>query len=88
MYAEEDATACQLIAKRDDEIDDLCERASELVIRDILETDLNEVTAENLFSEVSRFLLTIRDLERIGDHAVNIAARTLYMIESDNELLY
>lgn len=87
-YAEEDATACQLLAKRDDEIDDLCERASELVIRDILETDLNEVTAEDLFSEVSRFLLTIRDLERIGDHAVNIAARTLYMIESNNELIY
>lgn len=87
-YAEEDATACQLIAERDDEIDDLCERASELVIRDILETDLDEVTAENLFSEISRFLLTIRDLERIGDHAVNIAARTLYMIESDDDLIY
>lgn len=87
-YAQEDATACQLIAKRDDEIDDLCKHASELVIQDILETNLNEVTAENLFSEVSRFLLTIRNLERVGDHAVNIAARTLYMIESDTELIY
>lgn len=46
------------------------------------------MTAENLFSEVSRFLSTIRDLERIGDHAVNISARILYMIESDNKLIY
>jgi phosphate transport system protein len=29
-----------------------------------------------------------RDLERVGDHAVNIAARTLYMVESDPELIY
>lgn len=87
-YAEEDATACQLIAERDDEIDDLCERASELVIRDILEADLDDMSAENLFSDVSRLLLTIRELERVGDHVVNIAARTFYMIESDDELIY
>ena len=29
----------------------------------------------------------ITDLERIGDHAVNVAARTLYMIESDAALV-
>ena len=33
-------------------------------------------------------LLTIRDLERVGDHAVNIAARSLYMVEDDDELLF
>jgi len=32
--------------------------------------------------------LTIRDLERVADHAVNIAARTLYMIDNDPSLLY
>jgi phosphate transport system protein len=31
--------------------------------------------------------LTIRDVERIGDHAENIAARTLYAIESDTSML-
>ncbi|MCH7660015.1 MAG: phosphate signaling complex protein PhoU [Euryarchaeota archaeon] len=87
-YAKKDTEACYLIAGRDDEIDDLCVRASELVIRDLMETDLNSTAAEHLFAEVSRFLLTIRDLERIGDHAVNIAARTLYMIESNDELIY
>ena len=38
--------------------------------------------------DVYRLLLTIRDLERVGDHAVNIAARTYYMVESDDDLLY
>ncbi len=27
-------------------------------------------------------LLAIRDLERAADHAVNIAARTVYMVEA------
>jgi phosphate transport system protein len=39
-------------------------------------------------TDVSRLLLTIRDLERVGDHGVNIAARTLYMVENDDELIY
>lgn len=87
-YATEDTERCYLIAARDDEIDDLCERASELVIRVLMETDLNDMAAEHLFFEVSRLLLTIRNLERVGDHAVNIAARTLYMIENNDELIY
>ncbi|ERH00912.1 MAG: phosphate uptake regulator [Halonotius sp. J07HN6] len=36
----------------------------------------------------TRGLLTVRDIERVGDHAVNIAARTLYMIDNDDALLY
>jgi phosphate transport system protein len=87
-YADEDVAACYEIARRDDEIDDLCERASELVIRDLIDTEGNNAETERLFSEVSRLLLAVRDLERVGDHAVNIAARTLYMIESDDELIY
>jgi phosphate transport system protein len=93
-YAERDAEACYDIAARDDDIDAHCERASELVVRDLIETELEEQGAndeediETFMQEVSRMLLTIRDLERVGDHAVNIAARTLYMIENDDELIY
>jgi len=89
-YAEEDAQACSEIADRDDEIDAMCEEASELVARDLIEREgiSSETMIQETMRDVYRLLLTIRDLERVGDHAVNIAARTFYMVESDDELLY
>jgi phosphate transport system protein len=88
-YAAEDAPACHAIADYDDRIDDLCERASETVTRDLIEREAEgDEEIERLMRDVHRLLLTIRDLERVGDHAVNIAARTLYMTENDDGLLY
>jgi phosphate transport system protein len=88
-YATEDTGTCRGIAARDDDLDDLCQDASEMVVRDLIETELEDgANVETLMSDVSRLLLTIRDLERVGDHAVNIAARTLYMVENDDELIY
>ncbi len=89
-YADEDAVACYAIADRDDEIDAMCERASEAVARDLIERENvdSESEIQRLMGDVHRLLLTIRDLERVGDHAVNIAARTLYMVENDDGLLY
>ncbi|RBI61555.1 phosphate transport system regulatory protein PhoU [halophilic archaeon] len=90
-YDAENADDCYAVAEQDDELDALCERASELVVRDLIETELeanSDEEVEQLLQDVSRLLLTVRDLERVGDHAVNIAARTLYMIENDDELIY
>ncbi|MCQ4332358.1 phosphate signaling complex protein PhoU [Natronomonas sp. F2-12] len=91
-YAEDDAERCFEIDDRDDDIDAMCEDASGIVVRDLIETEIDDTSSdteiESLMSEVSRLLLTIRDLERVGDHAVNIAARTLYMIENSDELIY
>jgi len=89
-YAEEDAEACYAIADMDEEVDERCGAASELVVRDLIERqDVgSEAETERLMQDVYRLLLTIRDLERVGDHAVNIAARTLYMVENDDDLLY
>jgi len=88
-YANEDPEACRYVANRDDELDGKCERASQLVVRDLIETELDDgADVEVLLTDVSRLLLTIRDLERVGDHAVNIAARTLYMVENSDELIY
>ncbi len=90
-YADEDTDACFEIAERDDEIDRQCEHASRVVLTDLISSELDtsdEDTIERIFRDVSRMLLTIRDLERVGDHAVNIAARTLYMVESSDELIY
>jgi len=89
-YAEEDVEACYAIADRDDEVDAMCERASEIVVRDLIERDgvQTEEEVQQTMQDVYRLLLTIRDLERVGDHGVNIAARTLYMVENDDDLLY
>ncbi|MFW5959405.1 MAG: phosphate signaling complex protein PhoU [Natronomonas sp.] len=90
-YVTDDAALCQAVAERDDDIDALCYRASERVVRDLIE---REATAENPWSveqvldEVTILLLSIRDLERVADHGVNIAARTLYLVENDSELIY
>jgi phosphate transport system protein len=91
-YEAEDVDACFAIADRDDAIDERCETASEIVVRDLIEREVDDETTESeietLLADVSRLLLTVRDLERVGDHGVNIAARTLYMVESDDELIY
>jgi phosphate transport system protein len=91
-YEAEDVDACYDVADRDDAIDERCEAASEIVVRDLIEREVDDDTTEaeieTLLADVSRLLLTIRDLERVGDHGVNIAARTLYMVESDDELIY
>ena len=100
-YEAGDADACREIAARDDEFDERCRRASEAVVRELLEADRarDEAAAEGgagddaealeaSLDEVSRALLAVRDLERVADHAVNVAARTLYMVENDDELIY
>jgi phosphate transport system protein len=89
-YATEDVEACYAIADRDEAVDAMCENASEVVVRDLIERgDANtEEEVQQTMQDVYRLLLTIRDLERVGDHAVNIAARTLYMVENDDDLLY
>lgn len=86
-YETEDAEACRATAA-DDEVDALCQRASERVTRGLIaETGDDGWSVEQLLDDVSLVLLTVRDLERVADHAVNIAARTLYMIETDPELI-
>lgn len=87
-YVEDDADACRAIADRDDELDTSCQTASEAIVRELVASDPDGWEIEQRLDGISRLLLTIRDLERIGDHAVNIAARTLYMNEGIPELIY
>lgn len=98
-YEAGDPVACRRIAARDDDLDRTCEHAADDVVRSLLDRhdggtrwcDVDGRDDEPLgtaLDDVSRALLTIRDVERVGDHAVNIAARTLYMLENDPELIY
>ena len=86
-YRDDDAEAAREITARDDKIDRLCGDASKVVIEDLLLTEYGDDDAE-MMDDVSRLLLTIRDLERVADHAVNICARTVYMTDYDPELIY
>lgn len=88
-YADNDAEAARDIAAQDNALDEQCRETTEAVIRDLMTThawEPNEV--EQRLQSASRELLTVRDIERVGDHAVNICARTLYMIEYDTDLIY
>ncbi|MFB6188951.1 MAG: phosphate signaling complex protein PhoU [Halapricum sp.] len=90
-YAAGDVESCFAIDEYDDSIDRRCSEASYEVVRTLLEREHDaavEETTEAVLDAASRLLLTIRDLERVGDHAVNVAARTLYMVENDAELIY
>ncbi len=87
-YEAGDPERCRAVADRDDEVDGLCERAAELFMRDLVDRVAGEAALETLLEDAFQLLLTVRDLERVGDHAVNVAARTLYMVENDDALLY
>jgi phosphate transport system protein len=87
---EADAWGCHEIADRDTELDAMCAHAGDVVARTLVEhraEDENDDGIQELVEDVSTLLLTIRDLERVGDHAVNIAARTLFVTEADDSLL-
>jgi phosphate transport system protein len=87
-YEEEDTDACRGIAESDDVLDARCEGASERIIRGLMDGVKHDETEAELMQDATRLLLTVRDLERVGDHGVNIAARTLYMVENDDELIW
>ncbi|ATW89773.1 phosphate transport system protein [Halohasta litchfieldiae] len=89
-YADDDREKCYTVDERDDDLDYLCEVASDTVVRELIESEQmdSDEDIEAFMEDVSRFLLTIRDIERIGDHSVNIAARALYMIDNNDELIY
>jgi len=91
-YENSNADACWAIAERDDQLDADCEQTNEQIIRTLMEETDTAVDAagraESELTAASRGLLTVRDIERVGDHAVNIAARVLYMVETDDSLLY
>lgn len=87
-YTTEDPAASRAVAGRDDDLDRRCRRASEDVVRELVRARVEDIGLEPMVEDASQALLTIRDTERVGDHAVNICARTLYMIESDEELIY
>jgi phosphate transport system protein len=98
-FAEERSATCFAVADRDDELDARCASVTERIVRTLVDLRVDERDANgpgsgterppvgDVIADVSRTLVVVRDLERVGDHAVNVAARTLYALESSDELL-
>ena len=86
-YERGDAGRCRDVAAADTDLDERCGAATDDLVRSLVNRSPDDDVAATL-SDTKRYLLTVRDLERAGDHAVNIAARTLYMLESDAGLIY
>ena len=88
LYAEDaDDWRCHELTDRDTELDAMCAHAGRVVTLTLLDHQTSVAADERLVEDTSMLLLTVRGLERVGDHAVNVAARTLYMTEGDDSLL-
>jgi len=85
-YESGDPEPCRDIAAADTDLDERCSAATDDLVRSLMNRSPDDVAAT--LADTKRYLLTVRDLERAGDHAVNIAARTLYMVDNDDELIY
>ncbi|MDS0259546.1 phosphate signaling complex protein PhoU [Haloarcula sp. S1CR25-12] len=85
-YETGDPGRCHDVAAADTDLDQRCGAATNDLVRSLVNRSPDDVAAT--LADTKRYLLTVRDLERVGDHAVNIAARTLYMVENDAALIY
>ena len=89
-YRSQDPEAAKKLVERDDEMDEMCEKSTSKILEHLIEKEsetLDTDQATSLGQQVSTELLTIRDLERVADHATNVAARTIYLVTSTRELI-
>jgi phosphate transport system protein len=87
-YAERDAEAAAAVIRRDQEVDDLTWGTIRSFIKQLyLSEQLShgEAEAERIASQALPILLSMRDLERVGDHAANIAGRVVYLVTGRHE---
>lgn len=89
-YDDQDLERARQLVERDDKMDNMCEESTNRILGHLIEKESKTLTTEEatqLGQQVSTELLTIRDLERVADHATNIAARTIYLVSSTRELI-
>jgi len=71
---------------RDADLDARCAHASDVLVRALIDRRPDD-GGDALLADVEVLLLAVRDLERVGDHAVNVAARTHYMATGSDDLV-
>lgn len=75
-FARRDANAARLLST----LDELVDRENEKIADTILAIDIND---PELRQWAARMLFAGRWFERVGDHAVNVAERTTYMVTGE-----
>ena len=75
-FVSQDAEAARLVCKQDDEVDDLNVRLIH-ELRDMMQEKSDFVEPALHFFSVSR------QIERIADHATNIAEDVVYLVEGE-----
>jgi phosphate transport system protein len=87
-YAERDADAAEAVIRRDRDVDDLTWGTIRGFIKQLYLTEQqshDEAEAERIASQALPILLSMRDLERVGDHAANVAGRVVYLVTGRHE---
>lgn len=87
-FVARDSERAQEIIRRDAQMDKRCWDLRRKVLARLLEL-ASEVyspqEAKEIADDVIPVLWSIRDLERVGDHAVNVSERTIYMVTGRKE---
>ncbi len=87
-FVARDIERSQEIIQRDEQMDQRCWQLRRRVLAKLLELARQAHSpqeAKEFVDDVIPVLWSIRDLERVGDHAVNIAERTIYMVTGRKE---
>lgn len=89
-YAALDPVAAEAVVRRDQDLDDLTWGTIRGFLKQLYLSEQQshgEEEAERISSQALPALLSMRDLERVGDHAVNIAGRVVYVVTGSHEHL-
>lgn len=88
IFVTRDVERARELIKRDEQMDQHCWQLRRKVLAKLLDLARQAHSpreAKEFVDDVIPVLWSIRDLERVGDHAVNICERTLYMVTGRKE---
>ena len=89
-FHDRDVEEAKAVIFRDREMDQRCWNLRTEVLTQIIRSarqTLSDEEARELAGNVITVMWSIRDLERVGDHAVNICARTIYWLTANPEYI-
>jgi phosphate transport system protein len=88
VFIAKDVERAREIIRRDEQMDQRCWTLRRQVLARLLELAREAHSpqeAKEFVDDVIPVLWSIRDLERVGDHAVNISERTIYLVTGRKE---